>query len=167
MIVVMAGVASSDVQAFVALGSNLGDREENITMAVDALRNSDGIMVRRQSSLLENPAVGGPPDSPPFLNAVAEVRTALPAHELLDRLLDIERQLGRVRNQKWEPRLIDLDLVLYSDQIIDRPQLIVPHPLLHERDFVLRPLVEIAPEALHPRLQMTAREMLQRLAGVD
>jgi len=167
MIAVMTGMASSDVQAFVALGSNLGDREENIRLAVDALRDSDGITVRRQSSLLENPAVGGPPDSPPFLNAVAEVRTTLPAHELLDRLLDIERQLGRVRNQKWEPRLIDLDLVLYSDQIIDRPQLTVPHPLLHERDFVLRPLAEIAPQVVHPRLQMTAREMLHRLAGVD
>jgi 2-amino-4-hydroxy-6-hydroxymethyldihydropteridine diphosphokinase len=163
----MTAVASSDVQAFIALGSNLGDREENITMAVDALRNSEGITVRRLSSLLENPAVGGPPDSPPFLNAVAEVHTTLPAHELLDRLLDIERQLGRVRPQKWGPRLIDLDLVLYSDQIINRPQLTVPHPLFHERDFVLRPLVEIAPQVVHPRLQMTAREMLQRLAGVD
>jgi 2-amino-4-hydroxy-6-hydroxymethyldihydropteridine diphosphokinase len=163
----MSAAVSSDVPAFIALGSNLGDREENIQMAIDALRNSDGVSIRRMSSLLENPAVGGPPDSPPFLNAVAELRTSLPAHELLDRLLDIEQQLGRVRYQKWEPRIIDLDLILYSDQIIDRPQLVVPHPLLHERDFVLRPLAEIAPQVVHPQLQMTVKEMLDRLAGVD
>jgi 2-amino-4-hydroxy-6-hydroxymethyldihydropteridine diphosphokinase len=158
---------ASDVQAFIALGSNLGDREGNIRLATDALRNTAGVTVRKLSSLLENPAVGGPPDSPPFLNAVAEIATTLPAHEVLDHLLDIERKIGRVRTEKWAPRLIDLDLILYSDQIIDRPQLIVPHPLLHERDFVLRPLAEIAPKAVHPKLQMTARELLDRLAGVE
>jgi len=159
--------ADSDVQAFIALGSNLGDRAENIRLAIDAVRASDGVTVRQLSSLLENPAVGGPSDSPPFLNAVAEVRTTLPAHELLDRLLDIEQQLGRVRTQKWGPRLIDLDLILYSDQIINRPHLTIPHPLLQERDFVLRPLAEIAPQVIHPRLQMTAKELLDRLAGAD
>ena len=160
-------VADSDVQAFIALGSNLGDREENIRLATDALRNTDRVNVRQLSSLLENPAVGGPTDSPPFLNAVAEIRTTLPAHEVLDHLLDIERKIGRIRTEKWAPRLIDLDLILYSDQIINRPHLIVPHPLLHERDFVLRPLAEIAPQAVHPKLQMTARELLDRLAGME
>ena len=160
-------VALAEVQAFVALGSNLGDREENIRLAVDALRMIDGISVERVSSLLENPAVGGPPDSPPFLNAVAQIRTILPAHEVLDRLLEIEQLLGRVRTEKWAPRLIDLDLILFSDQIIDRPYLTVPHPLLHERDFVLQPLAEIAPQVIHPKLQMTARELLGRLAGID
>jgi 2-amino-4-hydroxy-6-hydroxymethyldihydropteridine diphosphokinase len=160
-------VAAADVQAFVALGSNLGDREENIRLAIDALRATEGITVRQLSSLLENPAVGGPPDSPPFLNAVAEIRTTLPAHEVLDHLLGIEQSLGRVRTEKWAPRLIDLDLLLYSDQVIERPHLIVPHPLLHEREFVLQPLAEIAPQIVHPRLQMTARELLDRLAGID
>jgi 2-amino-4-hydroxy-6-hydroxymethyldihydropteridine diphosphokinase len=159
--------ATHDVQAFIALGSNLGDREENITRAVDAIRASERTSLRQLSSLLENPAVGGPPDSPPFLNAVAEVGTSLPAHELLDRLLDIEQQLGRVRHEKWEPRIIDLDLILYGDQIIEQPRLTVPHPLVHEREFVLRPLAEIAPKVVHPRLQMTAIELLQRLAGAD
>lgn len=157
----------SEVQAFIALGSNLGDRSENIRLAVDALRASEGIKMRQVSSLLENPAVGGPPDSPPFLNAVAEIQTILPAHELLDRLMDIEQQIGRVRSERWAPRIIDLDLILYGDQMIKRPHLLIPHPLLHEREFVLRPLAEIAPTVLHPRLKMTAREMLDRIAHAD
>jgi len=154
-------------RAFVALGSNLGERAENIGRAVDALRSSEGVGIGAISSMLENPAVGGPPGSPPFLNAVVELNTALQPHELLDLLLDIERRLGRVRSRKWEPRVIDLDLILYGDKIIDRPHLTVPHPLMHQRDFVLRPLAEIAPEVVHPKLQMTAKELLQRLAGAD
>jgi 2-amino-4-hydroxy-6-hydroxymethyldihydropteridine diphosphokinase len=126
-----------------------------------------GTRVIRTSRLIENPAVGGPPDSPAFLNGVAQVETTLMPRELLDRLLDIERSLGRERRQKWEPRPIDLDLILYEDQVIDTPDLQLPHPLMQERRFVLEPLAELAPELVHPVSELTVREMLQDLAEGD
>jgi 2-amino-4-hydroxy-6-hydroxymethyldihydropteridine diphosphokinase len=146
------------------LGANLGDREQNIRSALSLLKQTDGITVVRVSSLLENPAVGGPPDSPPFLNAAAELKTTLGSHALLHRLMEIERQLGRVHRHRWEPRPIDLDLLLYGDHIISSQELVVPHPLMHERRFVLQPLGEIAPEAVHPVLQMTISGLLEDLA---
>ncbi len=153
----------AEITAYVALGANLGDREQNIRSALSQLMQTDGISIVRVSSLLDNPAVGGPPNSPPFLNAAAELKTTLGSHALLHRLLEIERQLGRVRRQRWEPRPIDLDLLLYGDQIISSQELVVPHPLMHERRFVLQPLAEIAPEAVHPVLQMTIAGLLENL----
>jgi 2-amino-4-hydroxy-6-hydroxymethyldihydropteridine diphosphokinase len=102
-------------------------------------------------------------DAPPFLNAVAEAHTTLDAHSLLRRMLEIERDLGRQRREKWEPRTIDLDLLLYGNQIISTDDLLVPHPLLHERRFVLQPLAEIAPDLVHPTLQMTIAGLLENL----
>ena len=151
------------VTAYIALGANVGDRRSNIQKAIEALRATNGVEITRVSTLLENPAVGGPADSPPFLNAVAELRTTLQAQSLLDRLLQIERSLGRERREKWGPRVIDLDVVLYGDQVIHTDRLTVPHPLMHERRFVLQPLAEIAPDARHPASKLTAREMLERL----
>jgi 2-amino-4-hydroxy-6-hydroxymethyldihydropteridine diphosphokinase len=150
--------------AYVALGSNLGDRAANIRLATELLNHSDGATrVTAVSSLLDNPAVGGPEDSPPFLNAAARVETTLGAHALLHRLLDVEREMGRVRRTKWEPRPIDLDLLLFGDQVLSSQELIVPHPLMHERRFVLQPLAEIAPDAVHPMLQMTIAGLLADL----
>jgi 2-amino-4-hydroxy-6-hydroxymethyldihydropteridine diphosphokinase len=148
--------------AYIALGANTGDRRANIAAALEALRATQGIELVRVSSLLENPAVGGPVGSPDFLNAAAEIRTTLQPHALLERLLEIERTLGRRRRrgQKWEPRPIDLDLLLFGQQIIDADNLKIPHPLMHERDFVLRPLSQIAPQVLHPRLQRTIEQLL-------
>ncbi|HEX4054719.1 MAG TPA: 2-amino-4-hydroxy-6-hydroxymethyldihydropteridine diphosphokinase [Tepidisphaeraceae bacterium] len=153
----------AEVAAYIALGANLGDRRHNIHAALAQLKRTDGISVVRVSTLLENPAVGGPPDSPPFLNAAAELKTNLGSHALLHCLLGIERKLGRVRRQRWEPRPIDMDLLLYGDQIISSQELVVPHPLMHERRFVLQPLAEIAPEAVHPVLQMTIAGLLENL----
>jgi len=139
------------VTAYVALGANLGDRESNLRSALKQLDDSHAaIRVVRVSKFLEYPAVGGPVDSPPFLNAAAEIRTTLTPTDLLYRLLDIERGLGRSRREKWEPRVIDLDLLLYADQIIRTDELTVPHPLMHERRFVIEPLAQIAPDLMHP-----------------
>ncbi len=153
----------TEVTAYLALGANLGDRKRNIRDALEHLGNIDGITVNRVSSFLENPAIGGGPDAPPFINAAAEIKTTLGSHALLHRVLEIEKQLGRVRREKWEPRLIDIDLLLYGDLIISSQELVIPHPLMHERRFVLQPLAEIAPEAVHPVLQMTVGGLLQNL----
>jgi 2-amino-4-hydroxy-6-hydroxymethyldihydropteridine diphosphokinase len=149
--------------AFIALGANLGNREHNIHSALSQIKQTPGISIVQVSSLLENPAVGGPPNSPPFLNAAAELKTTLGSHALLHRLLEIERHIGRVHRERWEPRPIDLDLLLYGDHIISSQELVVPHPLMHERRFVLQPLGEIAPEAVHPILQMTIAGLLENL----
>ena len=151
------------VVAYIALGSNLGDRAGLIRTALDALAQTPGIRLGRVSSLLENPAVGGPEGSSPFLNAAAEIETSLDPDALLERLLEIERQLGRQRREPNAPRTIDLDLLLYGNQIIDTQNLRVPHPRMHERGFVLRPLAEIAPRAVHPQLRRTIAQLLQQL----
>lgn len=145
---------------YVAVGANLGDRRANILAAIGALDVTEGVRVSRVSSLIENPAVGGPENSPAFLNGVIELRTTLAPHALLARLLEIERSLGRERRAKWEPRPIDLDIILFGNRVIDTPDLRVPHPLMHERRFVLEPLAEIAPEVDHPVLRQTAVSLL-------
>ena len=153
--------------AYIALGANLGDRQENLHAALEHLNATAGVRVTRVSSFLENPAVGGPAGSPPFLNAAAELETTLDPRALLGRLLQIERELGRERRQKWGPRTIDLDLLLYGDRVIDEPDLKVPHPLMHERRFVLHPLAEIAPGAVHPVLSLRVDALLDPLARED
>ena len=151
------------VVAYIAMGANLGDRRGNIETAVEKLRHTVGIDVRTVSSLIENSAIGGPVDSPLFLNGTAEIETTLGPRELLVHLLTIENQIGRVRREKWEPRLIDLDLLLYGDQVINSRVLTVPHPLMHQRRFVLEPLVQIAPNAIHPVLHKTIGQLLDEL----
>ena len=131
-------------RVFVALGSNVGDREANLELAL--LRMDEELDLMACSTFLETDPVGVT-DQPRFLNAVAELRTDLPARELLERLLEIERELGRDRSQerRFGPRTLDLDLLLYGDETIDEPGLTVPHPRLHERRFVLDPLYELDP----------------------
>ena len=145
---------------FVGLGSNLGDREATLAAAQGGLA-ARGFRVTAMSSLYLTEPVDAPPQGW-FLNAVAGGETDLSPEALLAACLDTERALGRVRTTPRGPRPIDLDLLLYRDEARDGPGLVLPHPRLHERRFVLVPLAEIAPLARHPRLGLTAAEMLRR-----
>ena len=132
--------------AFVGIGSNLGEPERQIAAALEQLAAEDGIELVAASTLRETEPVGYL-DQPSFLNGAAQLETALPPRELLERLLEIESRLGRVRGEgpRFGPRTIDLDLLLYGDETIDEPGLTVPHPRLAERRFALEPLAELAP----------------------
>jgi 2-amino-4-hydroxy-6-hydroxymethyldihydropteridine diphosphokinase len=130
--------------AYVGLGANLGDREQTIRAAAAA------IGARRLSTIRETPP-WGLEEQPPFLNAVAELETELEPRALLERLLAVERELGRVRTgPRWGPRTIDLDLLVYGDRVVDEPGLQVPHPRLRERAFALEPLADLAPDLAIP-----------------
>jgi 2-amino-4-hydroxy-6-hydroxymethyldihydropteridine diphosphokinase len=135
-------------RAYIGLGSNLGDREMALRQALAGLEELGAVRV---SSVRETEPVGIT-DQPRFLNAVAELNTELAARDLLDRLLELERTIGRNRTKetRWGPRTIDLDLLLYGDDVIAEPGLTVPHPRLAEREFVLEPLYELAPDLVLP-----------------
>ena len=143
--------------AYVALGSNLGDKEANLRKALELLQERSVEVVKTSSFICTEPY--GVTDQPQFLNGVCEVRTSLEPLELLHTLLDIEQKMGRVRLRHWGERNIDLDLLLYEDVVIDTPELKLPHPDMQNRDFVLLPLAEIAPELVHPILQKSIEEL--------
>ena len=147
--------------AYIALGSNLGDKEKNLRRAL-LLLTQQGVEVVRVSSFLSTEPYGVI-DQPQFLNAVACVRTSLAPLALLDVLLATELAMGRVRLRHWGERNIDLDLLLYEDVVLDTPRLRLPHPDMQNRDFVLLPLAEIAPELKHPTLQKTIWELKENL----
>ena len=137
-------------RAYVALGANLGDREAALRLAVAALAGRGDTAVVAISELRETDPVGYV-DQPQFLNGAVLLETELGARALLDELLEIERELGRVRDGRRDgPRAIDLDLLLYGDETIDEPGLTVPHPRLHERRFALEPLADLDPELVVP-----------------
>jgi 2-amino-4-hydroxy-6-hydroxymethyldihydropteridine diphosphokinase len=149
-------------RAYVGLGANIGDREAAIRRALALLAAAPGVRVAAVSELRETEPVGYV-DQPPFLNAAAALDTELAARDLLELLLRVERELGRVRDgPRFGPRTIDLDVLLYGDEVIDEPGLTVPHPRLHERRFALEPLAELDPGLVVPgRGRVDA--LLQRL----
>jgi 2-amino-4-hydroxy-6-hydroxymethyldihydropteridine diphosphokinase len=151
------------MKAFIGLGSNLGDREAMIRIALDDLARLPGTRVLRASSLYDTEPVGDE-EQPHFLNAVAEIDTELTARQLLWNLLLIEKRLGRVRTHRYGPRTIDLDLLTYGHLVIDEPELQIPHPELAKRSFVLVPLLEIDPLATHPATGEPLAALLEKLA---
>jgi 2-amino-4-hydroxy-6-hydroxymethyldihydropteridine diphosphokinase len=138
------------VTAYLGLGSNLGDRLGNLQRAVDLLGVTPGVRVCRSSRVFESAPVGGPPQ-PDYLNAVVEADTDLGPRELLAACRAVEDGLGRVRDERWGPRPIDVDLLTYDEETIDEPDLVVPHPRMHERGFVLVPLTEIRADPMLPQ----------------
>ncbi len=151
----------------IALGSNLGDRVGNLQSAIQLLREVPGIAVVRTSSFLETAPVGGPPDQPQFYNAAAIVETDLPPADVLRALLAVEQRLGRIRGERCGPRTIDLDLLLYADQVLQSPALTLPHARMHQRRFVLAPAAEIAPDWRHPTSGRTLAALLKALPADD
>jgi 2-amino-4-hydroxy-6-hydroxymethyldihydropteridine diphosphokinase len=152
--------------AFVGLGANLGDPPRQLAAALALLNAVDEVDLLRVSAFYENPPLG-PRNQPWYVNAVAMVRTRLTPEDLFRALRQIETALGRNRRERWGPRIIDLDLLLYDGEIVSTPELTVPHPEMHRRAFVLAPLAEIAPEAWHPVLKRRAAELLAELDPGD
>lgn len=153
--------------AHVALGSNLGDRWNTLSTAVQRLRAEPGLRVTAVSAFYETAPVDCPPGSGEFLNAVVAVETERSPHDLLNLLLRVEQQLGRVRSEPNSPRTLDLDLILYGNAVVDTPDLILPHPRAHQRAFVLIPLAEISPDTVHPLLKTTVRAIAAAVPADD
>jgi len=156
----------SPVIAYLGLGANLGDSEGQLREALERLNAAEEVEVTRVSTFYRNPPLG-PPDQPWYVNAAARVRTRLGPEELLRLLQQVETALGRVRGEHWGPRRLDLDLLLYNGEVIFAPDLVVPHPEMHRRGFVLVPLAEIAPQAWHPVLGKSAVDLLAELNPAD
>jgi 2-amino-4-hydroxy-6-hydroxymethyldihydropteridine diphosphokinase len=149
-------------RAYVGLGANLGPREDTLRQAVELLSRADGVDVVAVSELRETEPVGVV-EQPAFLNGAVAVETTLPPRELLDLLLRIEQALGRIREERWGPRVLDLDLLVYGDVVLDEPGLHVPHPRLQERRFALEPLAELDPALEIPGVG----NVLAALAALD
>ena len=152
--------------AYIGLGSNLGDREKSIQSAVKMLGETEGIDVVRVSDIVETAPLGQM-NQPEYLNAVAEIENSLSAEDLHKRLVDIETMLGREKKEKWASRIIDLDLLLFGREIINNPDLTVPHPQMHLRSFVLKGMCRLKPELVHPVINESMKELAAQLNNAD
>jgi len=157
---------SEHSEAYIALGANLGDREGNLMEALERLDDTSGIQVLRVSSLYETEPVGYV-DQPMFLNMAAVVSTSLSPHALLAEMQRIEKELGRVRHIHWGPRTVDLDLLWMEGRRLDTPELVLPHPRMQERSFVLRPLSDIVFEDEPSGLYRVVQTALAKLEGKE
>jgi deoxyguanosine kinase len=152
--------------AYIGLGSNLGDRKDFIHKALKILSETKNTEVARVSDLIETAPLGSA-NQPKYLNAVAQIKTALTAEDLHRTLLNIETSLGRTRGEKWSPRTIDLDILLFGEKIINSPDLTIPHPQMHLRSFVLKGLCQLDAELLHPVIKEPMKELANRLNNMD
>ena len=147
---------------YIGFGSNIGDRLARIQNAIQVLSETEGITVEKISSIYQTAPVGYEAQAP-FLNGVAAVQTDLPPLSLLSTLKDIETVVGRQHRIRWGPREIDLDILTYGDLYLQSQKLVIPHPEMHLRRFVLAPLAEIAPDLVHPVFQETVQALLEHL----
>lgn len=150
-------------RSLIALGANLGDRAATLSEALDRLSAVEGVAALVRSRWIETAPIGGPSGQPPFLNGAAIVETTLDPESFRRRLEEIETELGRKRLVRWDARAIDLDVLLYEDRIVDTPQLIVPHPRMAVRRFVLEPAAEIAGDWVHPTIGWTIEKLWRHL----
>ena len=148
--------------SFLGIGSNLGNREEFIASAIEHLAQDPETEILQKSKLLKTKPYGNI-DQPYFLNCVVKIETTSSPNQLLKCCMKIENELGRIRKEKWGPRNIDIDILFYDDRILNKPDLIIPHPDLHNRQFLLESLNEIAPDLIHPVLKKKIRKLLQEL----
>ena len=153
---------SQKARSFIGAGANLGEPVRQIKQALDELEKSPGVRLGAVSSLYRTQPMG-PIAQPSFINAVFSLECGMSPQDLLALLLSVEEKMGRIRRERWGPRVIDLDLLFFDEAIISGQGLEVPHPRLHERRFVLAPLVEIAPDVVHPVLKKSASDLLDAL----
>lgn len=145
-----------------SLGSNVGDRQSNLSAAINRIFEIPAMLLKKSS--IYQTAPWGNKDQPDFFNQVLEIETALDAHALMEKLLSIEESMGRKRKEKWEPRIIDIDILFFNEEILETEKLTIPHKLLHERKFILEPLHEILPSKNHPILKKNISTLLIELA---
>ena len=154
------------ITGFLGLGTNIGDRKKNLARALTSLNDRPDLTILRTSRIYETEP-WGVVDQPKFLNMVAEVATSISSRELLERVKKLETDMGREAGPRFGPRLIDIDILLLEDQVVDEPDLQIPHASLHERAFVLVPLAEIAPESIHPVLRTTIAGLAKKVVGLE
>lgn len=151
-------------RVYIALGSNIGNSFQHIKQAIRDIDNLEGCKVLEMAPIYKTKPVGVV-DQPDFLNTVIVVETTTPAQKLLGQFLAIETSLKRERITRWGPRTIDIDILFYGQETIDQDDLKIPHPRLHEREFVLRPMRDLSPDLIHPAIGMTIEELYNQLAS--
>ncbi|MCD4795727.1 MAG: 2-amino-4-hydroxy-6-hydroxymethyldihydropteridine diphosphokinase [Candidatus Cloacimonetes bacterium] len=150
------------MMCYLGLGSNMGDRKEEIRKAISYLSSNPRINVLKESTIIETEPIGNI-NQPKFLNCALKIETDLDAVILLKTCLNIEFNMGRIRTRKWEPRIIDIDILFYGKQVIDEGYITIPHTELHRREFVMRSLNEICPDFEHPVLKKRMKDIFMEL----